>query len=159
MTMKRAMILLSLVAVVLAACGEESARVTSLPPESATTAPGGSGPGSTPGSSAPPATRLSPEHQATIDAAVTDLAARLDVEPAAIELESFTTVVWSDGALGCPKPGEMYTQALVDGSRTVLVADGRTYQYHAADGRPPFLCENPTLEPGPGVTLPPSTDR
>ena len=153
------MIVLSLVAVVLPACGEEPAGVTAVPPDSTTTAPGGSGPDSTPGSSAPPATQLSSEHHATIDAAVADLAARIDADPASIELESFTTVVWSDGALGCPKPGEMYTQALVEGSRTVLVANGRTYQYHAADGRPPFLCENPTLETGPGVTLPPSQDR
>ena len=37
----------------------------------------------------------------------------------------------------------MYTQALVEGSLIVLRVDGKHYQYHAAKGRQPFLCENP----------------
>lgn len=41
-------------------------------------------------------------------------------------------VVWSDGSLGCPRPGMMYTQALVPGWR-VVVGDGRTeWIYHAS---------------------------
>ena len=42
------------------------------------------------------------------------------------------------------KPGEMYTQALVDGLRITLRAGGRTYEYHSGGNRPPALCDKPT---------------
>jgi hypothetical protein len=41
-------------------------------------------------------------------------------------------VTWSDGSLGCPRPGLMYTQALVPGWRLVVRHDGRERIYHAS---------------------------
>lgn len=76
--------------------------------------------------------------------AVADLATMLDVEQSAIELVSQEEVTWRDGSLGCAKPGMMYTQALVDGSRIVLRADGTDYEYHSGGGRPAFHCPAPT---------------
>jgi hypothetical protein len=35
-----------------------------------------------------------------------------------------------------------YTQALVDGAQILLEVAGVEYDYHAAAGRAPFLCEN-----------------
>ena len=76
--------------------------------------------------------------------AVTDLAERLGVDESAITVVSVAEVTWPDGSLGCPQPGMMYTQALVNGSLIVLDVDGTTYEYHAgADGRP-FYCQDPT---------------
>lgn len=49
-------------------------------------------------------------------------------------------VTWGNGALGCPEPDMMYTQALVPGYRIELLADNQRYQYHGASGRQPFLC-------------------
>ena len=34
-------------------------------------------------------------------------------------------VVWTDGSLGCPKPGKSYTQALVNGYWVIVVAGDR----------------------------------
>ncbi|MBI3156766.1 MAG: hypothetical protein HYZ20_15360 [Burkholderiales bacterium] len=40
--------------------------------------------------------------------------------------------VWSDGSLGCPQPGMMYTQALVPGWRVVVGDGAREWVYHAS---------------------------
>lgn len=75
--------------------------------------------------------------------AVADLAVRLGVSPAVIEVISHEEVSWPDAALGCPEPGRFYAQVLVNGSRIVLGSGGRRYEYHCGGGRPPFLCEHP----------------
>ena len=72
-----------------------------------------------------------------------DLAKRLGVDPGDISVVSAEEVTWSDGSLGCPQPGMSYTQALVPGSRIVLEANGKRFEYHAAAGKPPFYCKNP----------------
>jgi hypothetical protein len=76
--------------------------------------------------------------------AVADLATRLEVEADAIEVVSQEAVTWRDGSLGCAKPGFAYTQALVDGSRITLRANGIDYEYHSGGTKPPFWCEKPT---------------
>lgn len=81
--------------------------------------------------------------QAIVGAAIADLADRLAVPADEIELVEFARVTWSDGSLGCPEPGVMYTQALVDGTRTVLRHDGSAYAYHGAGDADPALCERP----------------
>lgn len=78
-----------------------------------------------------------------LSAAISDLATRLGVDPGRIHVESRQEVTWRDGSLGCPKPGMRYTQALVNGYRIVLDCDGKSYAYHGAGGRLPFLCERP----------------
>lgn len=75
-------------------------------------------------------------------AAVNDLAAHLDIDPAEIEVVAYEPVTWNDGSLGCPQPDTMYTQALVDGYMIQLRAGGKTYNYHGEFGADPFLCEN-----------------
>lgn len=98
-------------------------------------APGGAG-GEPP--HPPPSTG---EDQET-ELAKADLAARLGIDETQIEVVRREAVVWRDGSLGCPQPGEMYTQALVEGTYLELQADGTIYAYHSGEGRPPFLCED-----------------
>ncbi|HIE21565.1 MAG TPA: hypothetical protein EYP73_03060 [Acidimicrobiia bacterium] len=83
-----------------------------------------------------------PELAAVVAQARTDLADRLEVEESAIVVVSAEAVTWADGSLGCPQPGMMYTQALVEGARVVLQVGGRFYDYHAGGGVGPFLCES-----------------
>lgn len=79
---------------------------------------------------------------AQIAAAKTDLIQRTPTLKAEdIRLVSAESVEWRDGSLGCPKPGMMYTMALVPGYQIILEAGGKTYDYHGATGRPPVLCE------------------
>lgn len=83
-----------------------------------------------------------------VEQARIDLAGRVDVDESSIEVVSAELVTWSDGSLGCPQPGMMYTQALVDGSRVVLQHDDRFYDYHAGADADPFLCESGDDEGG-----------
>lgn len=79
---------------------------------------------------------------AEIAAAKADLLKRVpSLKAEDIRVVSAESVTWNDGSLGCPKPGMMYTMALVPGYRIVLEAGGKTYDYHGANGRPPVLCE------------------
>ena len=75
--------------------------------------------------------------------AIAELAESTGVSPDDIEVVAHEQVTWRDGSLGCPKPGMMYTQALVDGYRIVLRARGQTVHYHGGAGGSPFRCDNP----------------
>jgi len=78
-------------------------------------------------------------------AILADISERLGApvaEPSVIRAEAVT---WSDGALGCPEPGGMYTQALVDGYQVVIEVDGQEYDYRVGHGTDVRLCENPPL--------------
>jgi hypothetical protein len=74
-----------------------------------------------------------------IEAALEDAANRSTTARADIKVLSAEAVNWPDGSLGCPKPGMMYTQALVAGYRIVLQAGEQTLNYHSMSrGRPVF---------------------
>ena len=69
-----------------------------------------------------------------------DLAQRLGVDAAAIRIASIEPKHWSDASLGCPEPGKVYQQMLVDGFRLILESGGQRYDYRS-DGRRVRLCE------------------
>lgn len=50
-------------------------------------------------------------------------------------------VVWPDGSLGCPEPGQYYTQATEPGYWIVLSASGEDYDYRATESGFFKLCE------------------
>ena len=76
-------------------------------------------------------------------AAISDLAGRLGVGASTITVTRHEEVSWSDGSLGCPKPGYVYTQAITPGYLIVLTVDGRDYEYHGKPGGRPFYCAAP----------------
>ncbi len=78
-----------------------------------------------------------------VDFAKRALADHLGIGVDEIELLLIEEVTWRDGSLGCPQPGMAYTQALVNGSRLILEAEGREWHYHSGGGRDPFLCLTP----------------
>lgn len=79
-----------------------------------------------------------------VRASVADLVSRLEVSEDSVRVVAVEEVTWRDGSLGCAKKGTMYTQALVDGSRITLEAEGERYEYHSGGDDEPFLCEDPT---------------
>lgn len=81
--------------------------------------------------------------QELLDAIVADLVERTGAAPTAIEVLQAEAVIWHDGSLGCPQPGMMYTQALVNGYRVVLSHDGQAFDYRAGNRGFFFLCERP----------------
>ncbi len=76
-----------------------------------------------------------------------DLATRLGLAMDEIKVSGATPVSWRSGALGCPKPGMSYTDALVPGIWIVLRVDQTTYRYHGKSGGQPFYCPNDRAEP------------
>jgi hypothetical protein len=64
---------------------------------------------------------------------IDDLVAQESLARDAIEVERAESVIWSDGALGCPKSGEMYTHAQVPGYWVVLKSDEKRYDYRASE--------------------------
>lgn len=62
------------------------------------------------------------------EAAITHLSRTLNLPADQIALISVEAVTWSDGCLGVQRPGVMCTQALVEGYRIILEADGRQYE-------------------------------
>ncbi len=63
------------------------------------------------------------------------------------------TVTWNDGSLGCPEPGQIYTQALVPGYHFVLGHRGQRYDYHASGKGHFVLCQRPVLDRPTGGTV------
>jgi hypothetical protein len=83
-----------------------------------------------------------PADTPAVQAAVADLSSRLSLRADEIELLRAEPVTWSDGSLGCPQPGVMYTQALVDGVWIQLRAGDTVYSYHGGGSGDPTLCES-----------------
>lgn len=84
--------------------------------------------------------------QSVVAQAKEDLAERLAVEAATIEVIETEEVVWRDSSLGCPQPGMAYMQVLIDGMLVRLRHGDNVYEYHSGGNRGPFLCENPTKD-------------
>jgi len=82
-----------------------------------------------------------------------NLAKRLDVDIDTVKLSSAKAVTWRSGALGCPEPGKIYTEALVPGAVVYLQVNNIIHAYHAKFAGEPFYCqrervESPALEEG-----------
>lgn len=72
-----------------------------------------------------------------------DLAKRLGSNKSELQVLTVESVVWNDGALGCPQPDKAYTQATVPGIRVLFQRAGKTYQYHGSERGYFVYCENP----------------
>lgn len=94
--------------------------------------------------SVPPSGDTLPDELAA--ALVADAAATLGVEPAAVVIVSVEATTWNDGALGCPEPGQNYTQALVDGYRVIVAAGDQQLDYRTSERGSFRRCE--TFQPG-----------
>ena len=90
----------------------------------------------------PPAEPVTGEVPADLlEEILADLAQKLGKDRASIDVIRAEAVVWNDGSLGCPKPGEFYIQILVNGYWVVLRLEGLEYDYRASDTGYFFLCE------------------
>lgn len=64
--------------------------------------------------------------------ALADAARRSGLPASALQLISAEAVTWPDGAVGCPRPGLLYTQALVSGYQVRIRAGTELLSYHAS---------------------------
>lgn len=86
--------------------------------------------------------------EALLSQILADASDRTGVGQDELEVVQAQAVTWNDGSLGCPEPGQMYTQALVDGYHVIVDADGERLDYRAAEGGGFRLCENPNAGGG-----------
>ena len=143
--MRRLATLVVPLVVLMGACGDDdtAAPAASTDPPTATSPAGRPTTGSLDAASTPPASGGGAIGSAEEEAAIADLAERQGVDPATITVISDEDVTWRSGAIGCPDPDMMYTQALVPGTRIILELDGTRYEYHSGGPRSIFLCEHP----------------
>ena len=87
-------------------------------------------------------------------AVVADAARRFKVAESAVVLSQAEQVTWSDGSLGCPQRGQMYTQNLVDGYRIVAITSAGQMVYHTDSHGFAVTCGD-----GPGCRAPSSLRR
>jgi hypothetical protein len=134
--MLRTILILSAATIVVAACtansgaGGSDGPTPSLASQNASMAPASDGGGG----SLP---------ESITDPIVADAASRLGVDVSAVTIVSAQAETFSDGSLGCPEPGMMYTQALVDGYHVVVEANGTQLDYRGSGTGQFRLCENP----------------
>jgi len=77
------------------------------------------------------------------------------VVPSDVVLSDAETVEWRNGSLGCPEPGQMYTQALVPGFRVVANSTQGTLVYHTDSNNRVVSCERQTESRPKGPDVPP----
>lgn len=80
-----------------------------------------------------------------------DAATRAGLDPSAVRVTSSERVTWNDGSLGCPAPGQFYTQMLVSGYRVLVAAGDRTFDYRLADSGSFRLCPTGAAPEIPGA--------
>jgi hypothetical protein len=88
-----------------------------------------------------PSAGIDPSMQPLVNQAVADLADRLQIDASKIVAVSAQAMSWPDKSLGCPQPGMVYNQVMVDGALIHLSVGGTTYNYHSGGSRAPFLCQ------------------
>ena len=121
--------------VVVAACtASDSAGGSGSIGPSAPSSDDSSEPGASGGASLP---------AAIIDPIVADAAASLGVDPSAVKVISAEARTYGDSSLGCPRPGEMYTQAVVDGYQVIVEVNGTRLDYRGSGPGRFRICENP----------------
>jgi hypothetical protein len=141
-TATRGRFLLLLAAVlVVTACGSPAPPgETGSPGPSGSESSGSAPSGPTPSTPAGEAARPPAVPQPVWDAVLADLAARRGGQVGPVTVVSAEAVTWNDGSLGCPEPGMVYTQALVDGYHVVLEVGGERYDYRVGSGTAVKLC-------------------
>lgn len=64
-----------------------------------------------------------------LDAIVAHAAERTGVDQESVEVISITEEMFNDSSLGCPKPGEFYTQVITPGHIVIVRAGGTDLDY------------------------------
>lgn len=89
--------------------------------------------------------------QSLLPALLDDAARRSALPAARLRVVAMETVVWRDGALGCPQPGRLYSQVLVPGYRVRIApiddASVGALDYHVSDRGGWLFCPAGRAEP------------
>jgi hypothetical protein len=134
-------------ALLLAGCANEFADQPDLTPEGGKTGPE---PAATeaPIIEAPEGEPVTDEVPSEIlEEIIADLIMQTGAERGEIKVVRAEAVVWNDGSLGCPKPGEVYIQILMNGYWVIVQVEGVEYDYRVSDSGHFKLCEGENMPP------------
>lgn len=67
---------------------------------------------------------------APVSLARDDLAKQLKVSVMDVVVVRREEIQWTNGSLGCPEPGKVYTQAIVPGYKVIFEFNQKQYEYH-----------------------------
>jgi hypothetical protein len=81
-----------------------------------------------------------PESAAAVDAATTDAASHLGVSRDTLRVEQVQSRKWPDSSLGCPQPGQLYSQVVTPGYLIVISSGSHQLEYHTDERTRVTLC-------------------
>jgi len=87
----------------------------------------------TSGSAAPPTSSpvpVPPEASQAVDAALQDAAAHLNVSRDQLQVSQVESQQWNDASLGCPQPGQLYSQIVTPGFLVMISSGSHQLEYH-----------------------------
>jgi hypothetical protein len=87
-----------------------------------------------------PGSNLSPEEQQVVAAALQDAATQLGVAASELSLQQIEAREWGDSSLGCPQPGNLYSQIVTPGFLIVINSRGKQLEYHSDTRGRVMLC-------------------
>jgi hypothetical protein len=87
-----------------------------------------------------PGSNLSPEEQQVVAAALQDAATQLGVAASELSLQQIEAREWGDSSLGCPQPGNLYSQIVTPGFLIVINSRGKQLEYHSDTRGRVVLC-------------------
>lgn len=72
------------------------------------------------------------EAAAVVNAALIDAATHLGVSQDQLRIDQVQPQQWPDASLGCPQPGQLYSQVVTPGYLIIVSSkDGKQLEYHA----------------------------
>jgi hypothetical protein len=77
---------------------------------------------------------------AAVEAALADAAARLQVDPASVQLVRFEHVDWPNSSLGCAQRAAVYLDVITPGWLVAIEADGQSLTYHTDERGRLLVC-------------------
>jgi len=122
------------IALTLGGCGQNPGPPT---PTSAPTPPP---PAVAPVVSPVPGANVGPEQQQAVAAALRDAATHLGVAASDLSVQQVEARDWSDSSLGCPQPGNLYSQIVTPGFLIVINSRGKQLEYHSDTRARVVLC-------------------
>jgi hypothetical protein len=126
--MRRALALtLASIPLLLAACGQGTTPSTPTPAAAPSPVPGAS-------------PVVPPESAAAVDAAFADAATHLSVNRDTLRVDQVVSRDWPDSSLGCPQPGQLYSQVVTPGFVVIIVSGSHQLEYHTDSRSRVTLC-------------------
>jgi hypothetical protein len=93
-----------------------------------------------PTSTSPTSVTIPPEASTAIDAALSDAASHLAIARDQLAIVQIQAQQWPDSSLGCPQPGQLYSQIVTPGYLVVISGSGKELEYHTDARSHVMLC-------------------